>query len=79
MKKKPRAYPFCMPDGITEKPIYEDMSIEELQDPKYDNSIVIYSRNNSNNLLDDIIEKMNMIPKIIYTHTYIYKQKKSHE
>lgn len=31
-----------MPDGVTEQPIYEYISIEELQDPTYEYSNVIY-------------------------------------
>jgi hypothetical protein len=47
-----------------ERMIYENIPIEELKDPKYDNCIIIYTKTNLNNELNLIILIMNMIPKI---------------
>ena len=46
------------------KPIFDDIEVNEINDPKYKSSIIIYQKTNLNVELDEIISKFNFIPKV---------------
>ena len=46
------------------RPIFENVPVSELKDPKYQDCIIIYSQNNLNEELDQIIKLYNVIPSV---------------
>ena len=48
----------------TTRPIFENVPVSKLKDPEYQDCIIIYSQNNLNEELDQIIELYNVIPSV---------------